>query len=318
MNPGWPGIATEVRGIAGALDAADRFQQRRAWLAVPVATLKKFQEDRAGSLAALIAYYGFVALFPLLLVLVTVLNITLKDNEELQHELLDSALAQYPVIGQQIKNMANLHALPATGLPLVVGLVFLLLGARGVAGAMQNALCEVWDIPRASRPGFLRSQVNAMVLILVVGTVLVLTTFLSGVAGGVAHVLTGFGGHIGTIAVSLLLNFGMFWLGFRLATLGRVRWRDLWISAAIAAVVWQVLQLAGGYVIAHQLQRSSELYGVFGVVLGLLTWLFVEAEVTLFAAEVDVVLARRLWPRSVKSDNGGPVSQDEKTGITTP
>jgi len=267
VNPGWPGIATEVRGIAGALDAADRFQQRRAWLAVPVATLKKFQEDRAGSLAALIAYYGFVALFPLL---------------------------------------------------LVVGLVFLLLGARGVAGAMQNALCEVWDIPRASRPGFLRSQVNAMVLILVVGTVLVLTTFLSGVAGGVAHVLTGFGGHIGTIAVSLLLNFGMFWLGFRLATLGRVRWRDLWISAAIAAVVWQVLQLAGGYVIAHQLQRSSELYGVFGVVLGLLTWLFVEAEVTLFAAEVDVVLARRLWPRSVKSDNGGPVSQDEKTGITTP
>jgi len=318
MNPGWPGIPTRVRGITGRVDALDRFQQRRAWLAVPVATLKKFQEDRAVSLAALIAYYGFVALFPLLLVLVTVLNIALKDNEALQHELLDSALAQYPVIGQQIKNMANLHALPATGLPLVVGLVFLLLGARGAAGAMQNALCEVWDIPRASRPKFPRSQVNAMVLILVVGTGLVLTTFLSGLAGGVAHVLTGAGGHIGTIAVSLLLNFGMFWLGFRLATLHRVRWRDLWIGAAIAAAVWQVLQLAGGYVVAHQLQRSSELYGVFGVVLGLLTWLFVEAEVTLFAAEIDVVLRRRLWPRSVKSDEGGPVSQDEKTGITTP
>jgi len=306
-----------VGSIAGRVDAVDRFQQRQAWLAVPVATLKKFQDDRAGSLAALIAYYGFAALFPLLLVLVTVLNLTLKNNEALQHELLDSALAQYPVIGQQIKNMANLHALPETGLPLVIGLVLLLLGARGVAGAMQNGLCEVWGIPRSERPKFLRSQVNAMMLILVVGTVLVLTTFLSGLAGGVAHVLTGASGHIAAIAASMLLNYGMFWLGFRLATLGRVRWRDLRIGAAIAAVVWQVLQLAGGYVVAHQLRRSSELYGVFGVVLGLIAWLFVEAEVTLFAAEVDAVLARRLWPRSLKSGEGGPVSQDEKAGTTT-
>jgi len=306
-----------VRGIAGRVDAVDRFQQRRAWLAVPVATWKKFQDDRAGNLAALIAYYGFVALFPLLLVLVTVLNITLKDNPELQHELLDSALAQYPVIGQEIKSTGNLHALGATGLPLVVGLVLLLLGARGVAAAMQNALCEVWEIPRASRPGFLRSQLRAMVLILVVGTGLVLTTFLSGVAGGVAHVLTGLGGHIGAVAVSLLLNFGVFWLGFRLATLGRVAWRDLWTGAAIAAVVWQVLQLAGGYLVGHRLQRSSELYGTFGVVLGLLAWLYLEAQVTLYAAEVDVVLTRRLWPRSLKSDTGGPVRQDEKTGTTT-
>jgi membrane protein len=274
-----------MRGIAGTVDAVDRFQRRLVWLAVPVATWKKFQGDKAGSLAALIAYYGLGALFPLLLVLVTVLNIALKNDPALQHELLDSALGQYPVIGQQIKSTANLHALPATGLPLVIGLVFLLLGARGVAAAMQNALGKVWDIPEASRPGFLRSQVNAMVLILVVGTGLVLTTFLSGVAGGAAHVLAGAGAHAGAVAVSLLLNFGVFWLGFRLATLRRVRWRDLWIGAAIAAVVWQVLQLAGGYVVARQLQRSSELYGVFGVVLGLLTWLFAEAEVTLFAAE---------------------------------
>jgi YihY family inner membrane protein len=307
-----------MSGIVRLVNAADRLQGRQAWLAVPVATWKKFQGDRAGSLAALIAYYGFAALFPLLLVLVTVLNITLKNNPALQRDLLDSALAQYPVIGQQIKSMANLHALPATGLPLVVGLVLLLLGARGVAAAMQNALCEVWDIPLASRPGFLRSQLNAMALIVVVGAGLVLTTFLSGVAGGAAgHLFTGAGAHVGAVAVSLLLNFGMFWLGFRLATLRRVRWRDLRIGAAIAAVVWQVLQFAGGYVVAHQLRRSSELYGVFGVVLGLLAWLYLEAQVTLYAAEVDAVLTRRLWPRSLKSDKGGPVRQDEKAGTTT-
>ena len=99
--------------------------------------------------------------------------------------------------------------------------------------------------------------------------------------------------------ISLVLNVGVFWLGFRIATAFQVRWRDLRTGAVIAAVCWQVLQLVGGYVVSHQLHRASELYGTFGIVLGLLAWLYLEAEVTLYAAEVDVVLARRLWPRSI-------------------
>src|SRR6516162_11819505 len=117
--------------VTKVVDAADRFQQRWPWLAFPVAVWKKFGDDQAGNLAALIAYYGFVATFPLLLVFVTVLNITLKNNPTLQHDLLNSALAQYPVVGDQIKN--NLHAPNTSGLPLVIAIVLLLLGARGVA-----------------------------------------------------------------------------------------------------------------------------------------------------------------------------------------
>src|ERR1700733_15587215 len=119
---------------------ADEFQQRQPVLAFPVAVWKKFNEDRAGNLAALIAYYGFAAIFPLLLVLATVLNILLKNDPALQKTLTDSALAQYPVIGQEIKT--TLGSIPGNGLPLVIGAVLLLLGARGVAHAMQSALCE--------------------------------------------------------------------------------------------------------------------------------------------------------------------------------
>ena len=296
------------------VSTVDRTQQRLPWLAFPVAVWKKFGDDQAGNLAALIAYYGFVATFPLLLVFVTVLDITLKNNPTLQHELLNSALAQYPVIGDEIKN--NLHAPNTSGLPLVIAIVVLLLGARGVANAIQNALCEVWDIPRADRPGFPWSFLYSMALLFAVGGGLVATTFLSGLAGGIGHVLNGTAAQVGTVAVSLVLNVGVFWLAFRLATMRRVRWRDLWIGAAIAAFVWQVLQLVSGYVVSHQLSHASSLYGTFGVVLGLLAWLYLQAQVTLYAAEVNVVLVRRLWPRSIKSDNGDRADSDQKAGTT--
>src|ERR1700733_9352087 len=287
---------------------ADDFRQRRPVLAFPVAVWKKFNDDQAGNLAALIAYYGFTAIFPLLLVLATVLNIVLKDNPSLQKTLTDSALAQYPVIGQQIKT--QLGSIPGTGLPLIIGAIFLVFGARGVANAMQNALCEVWGIPRKGRPGFPMSQVWSLALLLTVAIGFIVTTFLSGLAGGAGHLLTGVGATIGAVLVSLVLNVGVFWLGFRLATARLVRWRDLLVGAVIAAFIWQVLQVAGGYVVSHQLHRANELYGTFGVVLGLVAWLYIQAEATLWAAEVDVVLARRLWPVSVLPETDSPDSAD--------
>jgi len=281
--------------------AADAFQQRQPVLAFPVAVWKKFNDDQAGNLAALIAYYGFTAIFPLLLVLATVLNIVLKNDPALQKTLTDSALAQYPVIGQQIKT--QLGSIPGTGLPLIIGVIFLLFGARGVANAMQNALCEVWGIPRESRPGFPMSQVWSLALLLTVAIGFIVTTFLSGLAGGAGHLLTGVGSTIGAVLISLVLNVGMFWLGFRLATARMVRWRDLLVGALIAAVIWQILQVAGGYVVSHQLHRANELYGTFGVVLGLVAWLYLQAEATVWAAEVDTVLARRMWPVSMLPDS---------------
>lgn len=307
-------VSDTMNAVDKAVTATDRFQRRWPWLAFPVAVWKKFSDDQAGNLAALISYYGFVATFPLLLVFVTVLNITLRNNPTLRHDLLNSALAQYPVVGDQIKN--NLGSIASTGAPLAVGIVVLLFGARGVAGAMQNALCEVWGIPRSARPGFPWSLIYSMGLICTVGLGLVVTTFLSGLAGGAGHVLNGALSAVGAVAVSLVLNLGVFWLGFRLATVRQVRWRDMRVGAAIAAVVWQVLQVAGGYVVSHQLNRASALYGTFGVVLGLLAWLYLQAEVTLYAAEVDVVLVRRLWPRSIKSDNEDRAPSNEKAGTT--
>jgi membrane protein len=276
---------------------ADRFQQRVPWLAFPVAVWKKFGDDRAGNLAALIAYNGFASIFPLLLVLVTLLDITMKNYPGVKSSLEHSALAQYPVIGPEIAS--NVHSLSGRGLPLAIGLVTTFLGALGVARAMQNALNEVWSVPLADRPGFPWSWLRSFGLIATVGGGLIVTSTISGLAAGAGHVLTGAGAHVLAVLLSLVVNIGVFLLAFRLATAKSIRWRDLRLGAALAALVWQVLLSSGSYLVSHQLHRSSSLYGTFGVVLGLIAWLYLQAEVTLYAAEINVVLVRRLWPRAL-------------------
>ncbi|HEX4834518.1 MAG TPA: YihY/virulence factor BrkB family protein [Trebonia sp.] len=278
--------------------AADDAQQRRPWSAVPVAVWRKFQDDQAGLLAALITHYAFLAIFPLLLIFATVLDMTVKSHPELHNDLLNSALAQYPVIGNEIDT--NLGMLHGGGPALGFGIAILLFGTRGVAFAMQNALCQVWGIPRDKRPGFPVSWAYGFVLVLVIGFGLVVTSFLSGIVGGGGKLLTGFGALVGAVAISLTANIGVFWVAFRLASMRRVPWRNLRTGAALAAIVWQALQVTGGYVITHELHRASTLYGTFGAVLGLIGWLYVESIITLIAAETDVVLTRRHWPRSAR------------------
>jgi membrane protein len=275
---------------------ADQLQQRHAWLAFPIATWKKFGDDQAGNLAALIAYYAFASIFPLLLVLVTVVDITLRDHPALQQRVLTSALSQYPVIGDQLRS--NVHSLKATGLALIIGLVGTFLGARGVASATQNALNSAWQVPFFRRPSFPWSLLRNLGLIAIVGPAEIATIILSSIAGN-GHLLSGAGAHIAAIAVSLVLNAGVFWLAFRLATAAEVAASDLRLGAIIAAIAWQALQLLGGYIVGHELASNSSLYGAFGIVLGLIAWLYLQAQITLYAVELNVVRAHRLWPRSL-------------------
>ncbi|MHB1431069.1 MAG: YihY/virulence factor BrkB family protein [Streptosporangiaceae bacterium] len=289
--------------------ALDQAQRQRAWLAFPVAVWKKFNDDQAGNLAALIAYFTFIAIFPLLLVLVTVLNLVLRSDPALKHRVLQAALHAFPVIGSQLST--SITGLHQTGVALVVGLVVALLGARGMANAVANAFNTIWAIPFDRRPTFPWSLLRSIGFILVVGIGQILVTVLSGIAGGLGHLLTGLGGYIGTVAASLVANIILFLLAFRLATASDVRWKDLRLGAILAAVSWQTLLLLGSYIVSHLMARSSALYGVFGVVLGLLAWLFLQARLTLYAVETCTVRAWRLWPRGL----GPPPTEPDRAAI---
>ncbi|HVB27712.1 MAG TPA: YihY/virulence factor BrkB family protein [Mycobacteriales bacterium] len=291
--------------VRRALSTLDEWQQRHAVVAFPLAVAKKFGDDQAGNLAALLAWNAFAAVFPLLLVLVTVLGLILRGNPHLQAQIMRSALVDFPIIGTQLK--ANVHSLSRSGLGLGVGLVLTFLGARGVAGAAQTAMNSVWEVPRRRRPGFPGSLFRSVALLSVLGIGVIATTTLAGIGGGGGTI--GVAVRVAAIAVAFALNVGVFLLVFRLATAAEVALRDLWLGALLTAVVWQLLQVAGGYLVAHYLRHATAVYGLFGLVLGLMSWLYLQAELTLYAVEADVVRTRRLWPRSMFASTRTPADE---------
>jgi YihY family inner membrane protein len=285
--------------IRKTLRGADLAQQKTPFVAFPYAVVKKFGDDQAGMLAALIAYYGFLSLFPLLLVLFTLLGLAAGHDPSLQHSATHSALAQFPVIGNQLGS--NIHALDeGSPVALAIGLAGLLWGAQGVSQAGQHAMAELWSIPMAERPSFIARLARSLLLFGVMGLFLCISTALAGVSTfGVHSSSLGVPMRVAALVISLAVNAAMYLLAFRVLTPKQVSFRELRIGALVGGCAWTILQAVGGYLVGHQLKSSSQVYGFFGVVLGLLTFIYLAAQITLYAAEVNVVKYRRLWPRGL-------------------
>jgi membrane protein len=283
----------------GAVSWIDRYQQRHPWAGFPLAVVYKFADDQGGYLAALITYYGFLSLFPLLLLGVTILGFVLSDNPELQQEVLGSALRQFPIIGAQLRE--NVHSLRGSGLGLAVGVLVSMYGGLGVAQATQAALNRVWGVPRNVRPNPLTSRARSLAVLLVAAVAMFVTTVLSGLGASAEQ----YGADLGAwlrILVTILstaANVALFILAFRLLTARDVPTRDMLFGAILAAGGWQTLQSLGTYYVAHELKGSTQVYGTFGLVLGLIAWIYLEAVLLVLAAEINVVRARHLWPRAL-------------------
>jgi YihY family inner membrane protein len=281
--------------------AFDSYQQQHRWLAIPMAVVRKFGNDQAGSLAALVAYYAFFSLFPLLLVMTTILGFVLQDNPGAQKSVENSVLGQFPLIGH------SLHANALTGRvsSVVIGLVTSTLAGLGVTGAAQNAFDRVWAVPFKDRADFLKSRLRGLALFGVLGVLFIVATAVTGLTSGI-H---GPAGKVGAVVVGLAVNFCLFLAAFRFLTSATVPTRCLWIGVCFAAAMWEVLQFFGGLYINHVFRHASELGGTFALVIALLVWLHLGAQITLYAAEINVVLARRLWPRSLMGPPDEPADQ---------
>ena len=297
-----PSAHASARVVAGnrpgrlevAVRRLDKFQQQHRVLGFPFAVVQKFGNDQAGSKAALIAYYGLFALFPLLMLFATILGYVLHDNNQLRKDLVNSALGSFPIIGNQLQS--QIHPLTGSIFAVVVGGLFLLYGAIGLGLATQSAMNKVWNIPYVHWPSLPMRYLRGFAILVLLAASTIGLTVLTGFATLVSHDETS---RALLVIGSFTLNFGLILLAFMVMTAVKLRYRDVILGAALAAVFWQALQLVGSWYVGRELQHATQTYGFFGIVLVLLAWIYLGAQLFLLAAEINVVRRYRLWPRSI-------------------
>jgi YihY family inner membrane protein len=281
--------------VEGLARRADKAQQGVRPVAFAVGVFKKFGDDRGGSLAALLTFYGFLSLFPLLLLLVTILGFFSGSEHSFVQRVEHSAFSQFPVVGTKLST--NIHGLQGRSVfGLVVGILFVLWGSQGALQTAQYAQAEIWNIPGVNRPNFWARLGRTGLMMLVLGLFLLVSTVLAGLVTIGHH---GAWAVVGAVVVSLVVNVGLFVVAFRLLTPKQIPWSDMVPGAIVGAAGGTALQYVGGVLVEHSLRNTSKEYGTFALVLGLISFLFLAAQVTLYAAELNVVRARHLWPRGM-------------------
>ena len=277
------------------VDRLDHLQRRHPAAGFPIAVIYKYVDDSGPYLAALITYYAFVSLFPLLLLLSTLLGHVLAGDPALQQRLIHSAMSQIPVVGQQLGRPKELSG-GATG--VVIGVVGSLYGGLGVAQALQYAMNSAWAVPVNNRPNPFLARGRSLLLLGTAGVAVIGTTALS--ALGTADVGS-FGALVRVLVLvaSVVVNGVVFVAAFRLATPRPLSIRQVAPGALAAAVLWQLLQTFGVTYVHHVVAKAGPINGVFALVLGLLAFLYLTSVAVVVCVEVNVVRVDRLYPRAL-------------------
>jgi YihY family inner membrane protein len=280
--------------VERAVRRIDAAQQRHRVTAFAFGVVKKYGDDNGGVLASNLAQSAFVTVFPLLLILVTVLVTVAASAPSLRHEVLKAVTDQFPLIGSQLTG--NVHALKRASVgSLIAGLLVLAWGAKGLAQAGLFTMAQVWNLPGPARPGYVPRLGRSMLFLGVLGVGVIASTLLTGLdAYGHNVIIT----VVLAQVLAALANVGLYLISFRVLTPKGVPARNLIAGAVTGGVAWTVLQALAVPVVRHY-THSDSVYGLFAVVLVLLAWIYLGVEIAVYAAEVNVVLTRRLWPRTI-------------------
>src|SRR6266581_687929 len=289
-----PGSRLRMNPVERVIRRVDAAQQRRRVPAFIFGVIKKYGDDNGGVLASNLAHSAFVAVFPLLLILVTVLVKIAYISQSLRDQIIDGVSHQFPLVGTKlVGNIGALHRSSTAG--LAIGLLVLVWGATGLAQAGLFTMEQVWNLPGPARPGYLQRLGRSMLFLGVLGSGVIVTTLLTG--------LDTYGHHaviivLLAVALGAAANIGLYLVSFRVLTPRGVPSRALFPGAVAGGVAWTLLQAISTYLV-HNYLRADSAYSVFATVLGLVALLYIAVQLTVYAAEINVVLARRLWPRSI-------------------
>jgi uncharacterized BrkB/YihY/UPF0761 family membrane protein len=293
-----------VKPLRRVIGAVDRWQRRTRWAGVSYAVLKKFGDDNANLLVVALAWYGFTAIFPLLLVVVTLFGFI--GAQSIGTGIVRT-LHEFPVIGTSF-NESNPGALHGSTLGLIVGLIGLVYGAQGVTQTAQQAMATIWHIPQTERTGFLPRLGRSVAGLVTIGGAFLVNAFVTSYATGGT---TSYAIRIPVLAGLLIINAGLYFATFALLTAKVIGPRGLVPGAILGAVAFTALITVGTGLMTHQLKNASATYGAFGTVIGIVTLLLLLAKLSMYAAELNPVLARRLYPRALPM-GGEPTDADRE------
>lgn len=273
----------------------DDVQQTRWWLAHPIGTIRKYADDRSSALAGLVTFHLFLGLLPLLVVMLTVFARLAEGSDNIRDAILDSTLAQLPVLGSRLDD--QLDALSGSNPWVVVSVLGLLWTSTGIYNSLQLALNQVWNVRGVHRQGFVNRLVRSFALFVLVLVAGVGTVPLRGDRpwGFLPDQLVPWIGLASSVVVSIVVLA----LVFRIAVSSQVPARHLLPAAVLAGLLWQLIQRLGEWIVIRQLADAEDLYGSVGFVVVVLLWINLLARSALFANEWAVVSVRHLWPRRI-------------------
>jgi YihY family inner membrane protein len=283
----------------------DNFQKNHRLPSFVYAVIKKYGEDDAGHQAALLTYYAFLSLFPLLLVLTTLTEYIPVSHAEVRDSIIKGTTNYFPVLGDQLA--AHVQTLHKNGLALVIGLLFTLYGARGVADAFRNGIQRLWKVPKSQQDGFPKSTLKSLSIIIIAGIGFLVASASIALAGAAGK---GFAFRLLTIIINLIVWYGLFILLINISLSKRVPFKETRAAAVTAAVGLVIVQTLGGYLLKRELHNLDALYSYFALALGLLFWIYLQAQVLFYALEIAAVRSQKLWPRSLRSDQ--PTAADKQ------
>jgi YihY family inner membrane protein len=283
--------------IDRVIDRVDAVQRRHRVFAFPFAVFKRYGEDNGGWVGALISYYGFFSLFPLLVVFVTIATWVLGDRPDLLQRVLEALWSRVPFAADLQANVEEeVQTLRPNSWATIVSVLVILWGALGVARVLQDTVNTVWGVARFRRPGFLPKIARSLAIIALLGIGLVAT----GVVAGLT--VTSQFPVVGLVLVALLnvaLGVAVTLAVYRLGIARPVRYADSLPGAIIMAVGLYGLTLVASLYVKHVVARTAGIYGPFATTIGLLAYVSLVVQVFVYATEVNVVRARHLWPRSL-------------------
>lgn len=290
--------------INKTVSSIDNFQRQNRFFGFSFAVFKKYSEDNVGYKVALLTYYGFLSLFPLLLILTTLASIFAANDPTAQDTITKTVTNYIPAIGSQVYD--HIHSINKSGFALFVGIFLTLYGARGVVDVFRYGAKEIWHEPKIKSESPVKTFARSTII---------LTGGLIGLV--VASVFTGYVAAAGSglpfkllsVLVNIFLLFWVFVFVLKASINRKLSINKLRLGALIAAIGLVALQLVGGVILSHQMKSLDSLYSIFAIPLGLIFWIYLQAQVLYLSVVAAAVSSKKLWPRGISATN--PTLADE-------